>query len=51
MPQYEPFVGIDIWTMIFAWGNLIILFLFLKDSVWSAQEHHRSETKANQGYV
>lgn len=30
MPEYEPFVTLDIWTMIFAWGNLIILFLFLK---------------------
>ena len=30
MPEYESFVGLDVWTMIFAWGNLIILFLFLK---------------------
>ena len=30
MPQNQPFVSLDIWTMIFAWGNLIILFLFLK---------------------
>ena len=30
MPQTQPFVSLDIWTMIFAWGNLIILFLFLK---------------------
>ena len=30
MPEYQSFVGLDIWTMIFAWGNLIILFLFLK---------------------
>ncbi len=30
MPQTLPFVTLDIWTMIFAWGNLIILFLFLK---------------------
>ena len=30
MPEYQPFVTIDVWTMIFAWGNLIILFLFLK---------------------
>ena len=30
MPEYQPFVSLDIWTMIFAWGNLIILFLFLK---------------------
>ena len=30
MPVYQPFVTIDVWTMIFAWGNLIILFLFLK---------------------
>lgn len=30
MPEYQPFVTIDVWTMIFTWGNLIILFLFLK---------------------
>jgi len=30
MPEYQPFVSLDVWTMIFAWGNLIILFLFLK---------------------
>jgi len=30
MPEYQPFVTIDVWTMVFAWGNLIILFLFLK---------------------
>ena len=28
MPEYQPFVTIDVWTMIFAWGNLIILFLY-----------------------
>lgn len=30
MPEYQPFVTIDVWTIIFTWGNLIILFLFLK---------------------
>jgi len=30
MPEYQSFVSVDIWTMLFAWGNLIILFLFLK---------------------
>ena len=28
--EYESFVSIDIWTMIFAWCNLIILFFILK---------------------
>lgn len=28
--EYQSFVSIDIWTMIFAWCNLIILFLVLK---------------------
>ncbi len=28
--EYESFVSIDIWTMIFAWCNLIILFFVLK---------------------
>ncbi len=28
--EYQSFVSIDIWTMLFAWGNIIILFLFLK---------------------
>lgn len=30
MPEYESFVSLDVWTMLFAWGNIIILFLFLK---------------------
>lgn len=30
MDEYLPFVSIDIWTMIFTWANLIILFLLLK---------------------
>lgn len=28
--QFESFVGVNIWTMIFAWCNLIILYLVLK---------------------
>ena len=35
MPQTQPFVSLDIWTMIFAWGNLIVLFLFLKKILFS----------------
>ena len=27
---FESFVGINIWTMLFAWCNLLILYLFLK---------------------
>lgn len=30
MEEYLPFVSIDVWTMIFTWANLIILFLLLK---------------------
>ena len=26
----QPFIGLDVWTMLFAWGNLIILYLFLQ---------------------
>lgn len=26
----EPFVGVNFWTIIFAWCNLLILYLFLK---------------------
>lgn len=26
----EPFVGVNFWTIIFAWVNLLILYLFLK---------------------
>ena len=25
-----PFVTIDVWTIIFTWGNLLILFLLMK---------------------
>jgi len=28
--QFENFVGVNFWTMIFAWVNLLILYLFLK---------------------
>ena len=38
MPEYQPFVTIDVWTMIFAWGNLIILFLFLKKIIDQRQK-------------
>lgn len=30
MGEYLQFVTIDVWTMIFTWANLIILFLLLK---------------------
>ena len=28
--EFENFVGVNFWTMIFAWCNLLILYLFLK---------------------
>ena len=27
---FESFVGVNVWTMIFAWCNLLIVYLFLK---------------------
>ena len=30
MQAFESFVGVNFWTMIFAWLNLIILYLFLR---------------------
>lgn len=30
MDEYLPFVSLDVWTMIFTWANLLILFLLLK---------------------
>ena len=27
---FESFVGVNVWTMLFAWCNLIIIYLFLK---------------------
>ena len=30
LDAFESFVGINVWTMIFAWCNLLILYLFLK---------------------
>lgn len=30
MDNYLPFVSLDVWTMIFTWINLVILFLLLK---------------------
>lgn len=28
--EFEPFLNVDVWTMIFAWVNLLILFFVLK---------------------
>lgn len=28
--EFETFVGVNFWTMLFAWCNLLILYLFLK---------------------
>ena len=30
LTNFESFVGVNFWTMIFAWCNLLILYLFLK---------------------
>ena len=30
MEEFLAFVTIDVWTMIFTWGNLLILFLLMK---------------------
>ena len=30
LDKFESFVGINFWTMIFAWINLLILYVFLK---------------------
>jgi len=30
MDEFLAFVTIDVWTMIFTWGNLIILFILMK---------------------
>ncbi len=30
MDAFESFVGVNVWTMLFAWCNLLILYLFLK---------------------
>ena len=30
LEKFEAFVGVNPWTMLFAWANLLILYLFLK---------------------
>lgn len=30
MEEYMSFVNIDFWTLIFTWGNLLVLFLLMK---------------------
>ena len=30
MQQFEQFVGVNIWTMLFAWINLVLLYLILR---------------------
>ena len=31
LDKFENFVGVNFWTMLFAWINLLILYLFLKE--------------------
>jgi len=28
--EFESFVGVNFWTMLFSWGNILILYFFLK---------------------
>lgn len=30
LQKFESFVGVNVWTMIFAWCNLLILYIFFK---------------------
>lgn len=30
MAEFESFVGVNFWTMLFSWGNILILYFFLK---------------------
>ncbi len=30
LDKFESFVGVNLWTMLFAWVNILILYLFLK---------------------
>ncbi len=30
LAKFEDFVGVNLWTMIFAWCNLLIIYLFLR---------------------
>ena len=30
LDKFEAFVGVNFWTMIFAWCNLLVLYIFLK---------------------
>ena len=30
LDAFESFVGVNVWTMLFAWCNLLIIYLFLK---------------------
>ena len=32
--EFESFVGVNVWQMIFAWCNLLILYLFLKKKLF-----------------
>ena len=30
LTEFETFVGVNFWTMLFAWCNLLIVYLFLR---------------------
>ena len=34
LDKFEAFVGVNFFTMIFAWINLVILYVFLKKLLW-----------------
>lgn len=34
MQQFEQFVGVNFWTMLFAWANLVILYFILRKLVF-----------------
>ena len=46
MEEYLQFVTVDVWTMVFTWANLIILFLLLKRFLFRPVNKMLSERRA-----
>lgn len=52
MPEYLSFVGIDTWTLIFTWVNLLVLFLLIKKFLFQPVKKilDRRETEVREMY-
>ena len=44
--NFESFVGVNLWTMLFAWANLLIVYLFLQKLLFKPIKNNRAACNA-----